>query len=70
MSTPIFKKEHPTKTNHVHRYHHWLTNTYVQSTAFFLLLGIFLYTFLFSTYPPIHDAVHELRHSLWIIPCH
>ncbi|GGE18479.1 hypothetical protein GCM10011571_20450 [Marinithermofilum abyssi] len=47
-----------------------LSNGFFQGSAFFLLLGILLYTFLFSTYPPIHDTVHELRHSLWIIPCH
>lgn len=42
----------------------------VQAGIVLAMLGIVLYTFLFSTYPPVHDAVHELRHSLMVIPCH
>jgi hypothetical protein len=25
---------------------------------------------LFTNYPPLHDSFHELRHSLYVIPCH
>jgi cobalt transporter subunit CbtB len=42
----------------------------VQLTAVLVMVGVVLYTLLFSTYPPIHDAVHEFRHSLMFIPCH
>ncbi|MCF6312126.1 MAG: CbtB-domain containing protein [Verrucomicrobiales bacterium] len=34
------------------------------------IVGIVLYTVLFSTYPAVHDFFHELRHSLMMIPCH
>lgn len=42
----------------------------VQLTSVALLAGIVIYTMLFSTYGPMHDAVHELRHALMFIPCH
>ncbi|MFQ5539646.1 MAG: CbtB-domain containing protein [Candidatus Binatia bacterium] len=35
-----------------------------------MLTGSILYLLLFATYPPIHDAFHDLRHSLAIVPCH
>jgi hypothetical protein len=34
------------------------------------IVGMVLYTVLFTTYPPVHDFFHELRHSLMAIPCH
>ena len=34
------------------------------------ILGITLYTVLFTTTPAVHDYFHELRHGLMIIPCH
>lgn len=34
------------------------------------IVGVVLYSVLFSTTPAIHDFFHELRHSLMIIPCH
>jgi cobalt transporter subunit CbtB len=42
----------------------------VQLTVVAFLAGIVLYTTLFSGYSPIHDTLHELRHSLMFIPCH
>jgi cobalt transporter subunit CbtB len=42
----------------------------LQLGAVVLLSGILLYTFLFSGYAPVHDMVHDLRHSLMFIPCH
>ncbi|WP_442952812.1 CbtB domain-containing protein [Paenibacillus sp. Soil522] len=41
-----------------------------QLTAITALAGIFIYTALFSTYAPVHDTLHELRHALMFIPCH
>jgi hypothetical protein len=29
-----------------------------------------VWTMLFSNYPAVHDFFHELRHSLYVIPCH
>jgi hypothetical protein len=42
----------------------------MQMLAFAAIVAVVLYTALFSTYPPVHDALHELRHSLYLIPCH
>lgn len=42
----------------------------VKSGLFLFLSGAILYLLLFATYPPIHDVLHEYRHSLAIIPCH
>ncbi len=36
----------------------------------FLLMGSVIYLALFATYPPIHDTMHKVRHSLAIVPCH
>jgi cobalt transporter subunit CbtB len=41
-----------------------------QLTAIAFLVGIVLYTALFSGYPPAHDTLHEIRHALMFIPCH
>lgn len=37
---------------------------------FFSLTAVVLFTVLFTTYPPVHDFFHGLRHALMIIPCH
>lgn len=42
----------------------------VQLTTILVLIGIVLYTALLSGYAPVHDTLHELRHSLMFIPCH
>ncbi|WP_460001588.1 CbtB domain-containing protein [Paradesulfitobacterium aromaticivorans] len=42
----------------------------VQLLSVLALTGLVLFTLLFSTYPPLHDSVHALRHALMIIPCH
>lgn len=42
----------------------------LQLTAIVVLAGIVIYTTLFSTYAPVHDQLHGLRHSLMFIPCH
>ncbi|MDJ0572761.1 MAG: CbtB-domain containing protein [Pleurocapsa sp. MO_192.B19] len=39
----------------------------------FLLVSlcmIILWTLYFSTYPPIHDALHETRHHTLTVACH
>ena len=42
----------------------------VKSGLFLILAGAILYLLLFATYPPVHDAFHDFRHSLAIVPCH
>ncbi|WP_245562222.1 CbtB domain-containing protein [Stanieria cyanosphaera] len=34
------------------------------------LCMIILWTLYFSTYPPVHDALHETRHHTLTVPCH
>lgn len=34
------------------------------------IIGLVLYTVLFSATPAVHDYFHELRHGLMLIPCH
>ncbi len=44
---------------------------FLMKSGFFLILaGAILYLLLFATYPLIHDALHDFRHSLAIVPCH
>lgn len=34
------------------------------------IFGVVLHAMLFTTYPPVHDYFHALRHNLMAIPCH
>lgn len=43
---------------------------YVRSAAFMALVGVLLYVSLAAAYPPVHDAMHDFRHALAIVPCH
>jgi len=43
---------------------------YLKSAAFLACMGILLYMGLAAKYPPIHDAMHSVRHALAIVPCH
>ena len=45
-------------------------STLMKGLIILAILGIVLHAVLFTTYAPVHDAFHELRHSLMIIPCH
>lgn len=45
-------------------------NTVAQVSLVLLVVGIVLWAVLFAEYPPVHDVFHELRHSLYVIPCH
>lgn len=65
-------KDHLSKQAKQHARLTLTLNISVLSKAVILLtiLGIVIYTVLFSTYPAVHDFFHELRHSLMMIPCH
>lgn len=43
---------------------------YGMSAAFLTVLGVLLYVSLATAYPPVHDAMHDFRHALAIVPCH
>lgn len=42
----------------------------VKSGLLLAVSGAILYLLLVATYPPIHDALHDFRHSLAVVPCH
>jgi hypothetical protein len=42
----------------------------IQLTILLGILGLVLWTVLFSNYPLTHDFFHQLRHALFIVPCH
>ncbi len=42
----------------------------LKSLFFLALTGGILYLLLAATYPPIHDALHDFRHALAVVPCH
>ena len=43
---------------------------FVQAAIVVVLVALVLWAVFFTNYPPVHDAFHELRHSLYIVPCH
>lgn len=45
-------------------------NVVAQVSIVLFVVGIVLWAVLFSNYAPVHDFFHELRHSLYVIPCH
>jgi hypothetical protein len=48
----------------------WTLSVPVQSALYLSLCGLTLWTVYFTTYPPIHDAVHSLRHHTALVSCH
>ena len=42
----------------------------LQALLFLGLSSTVLWTVYFSTYPPVHNAVHALRHDTLMISCH
>lgn len=47
-----------------------LLSFFLRSGVLLVVSGVILYLLLVAAYPPIHDALHDFRHSLAIIPCH
>ena len=43
---------------------------YLRSAAFMAVVGVLLYVSLAAAYPPVHDAMHDFRHALAVVPCH
>jgi hypothetical protein len=43
---------------------------YLRSAALMTVVGVLLYVSLAAAYPPVHDALHDFRHGLAIVPCH
>ncbi|WP_339378523.1 CbtB domain-containing protein [Calothrix sp. NIES-2100] len=45
-------------------------STPVQATLFVSLCALTLWTAYFTTYPAVHDRVHNPRHHTLLVPCH
>jgi hypothetical protein len=42
----------------------------IKSGIFLAVCGATLFVALASSYPAVHDALHNVRHALAIVPCH
>jgi cobalt transporter subunit CbtB len=42
----------------------------LNSAMFLVACGAILYVALASEYPAVHDALHNVRHALAVVPCH
>ncbi|MGH7929874.1 MAG: CbtB domain-containing protein [Candidatus Binatia bacterium] len=42
----------------------------LKSGMFLLACGAILYVALVAEYPAVHDALHNVRHALAVVPCH
>lgn len=45
-------------------------NIFSQITIVLAVVAVVAWAMFFTNYPPAHDFFHELRHSLYVIPCH
>ena len=45
-------------------------NAVVQMSIVLAVVAIVVWAMLFTNYAPVHDFFHELRHALYVIPCH
>ncbi|MCL4302073.1 MAG: CbtB-domain containing protein [Anaerolineae bacterium] len=45
-------------------------NAFVQISVVLVVAAVVVWAVLFTSYPPLHDSFHELRHSLYVVPCH
>ena len=54
----------------VHRRLNVMLNVFAQVGLVLFVVAVVLWTVLFTNYPPVHDFFHELRHGLYVIPCH
>ncbi len=42
----------------------------LKSGVFLCSSGVILYVALASSYPAVHDSLHNFRHALAVVPCH
>jgi hypothetical protein len=42
----------------------------IKSSIFLAICGATLFVALAASYPAVHDTLHNVRHSLAIVPCH
>jgi hypothetical protein len=42
----------------------------IKSGIFLMVCGVTLLVALASSYPAVHDTLHNVRHALAVVPCH
>jgi hypothetical protein len=42
----------------------------IKSGIFLVVCGATLFVALASSYPAVHDTLHNVRHALAVVPCH
>jgi len=42
----------------------------IKSSIFLAVCGATLFVALAAGYPAVHDALHNVRHALAVVPCH
>jgi hypothetical protein len=42
----------------------------IKSGIFLVICGATLFVALASSYPAVHDTLHNVRHALAVVPCH
>lgn len=42
----------------------------VQATLYTSLSALTIWTLYFSSYPPVHNSLHEVRHHTLMVGCH
>lgn len=45
-------------------------NAFAQIAIVLVVVAVVAWAMFFTNYMPVHDFFHELRHSLYVIPCH
>lgn len=68
--TTYDQMSHAHEVAHQNRLLHALSSLTFQLMALMFLVGLVLWTALFTSYPLVHDSLHALRHALYLIPCH
>ncbi|HSK29363.1 MAG TPA: CbtB-domain containing protein [Candidatus Limnocylindria bacterium] len=43
---------------------------FIKSGIFLSICGATMFVALASSYPAVHDALHNVRHALAVVPCH
>lgn len=43
---------------------------FLKSAIFLSVCGVTLFVALASSYPAVHDTLHNVRHALAVVPCH
>ncbi len=61
---------HESRVVHTRSQAHLMQHAWVQIVLVLAVVGVVLWAMFMANYPPVHDAFHELRHALYIIPCH